>query len=481
MHLGWGKYLWHWVTRLAAFVILPLAIYSACFALHMSIVDETGSGDSRMPSSYQAHIWRNIVLKQPKYVAFGSSVTLRSHQYGVGMMATINVTDIQTLKNNSQVVMNRFKSKENFFFLAKADKSTEPDTEEMPQKYIETSDKFRIFSGDMTLSVLKDKKSPGMSDSWWINLRTSNNTDENDLWDIVNVRQKESNNNLLHTITTEFVIRHLKTGCVLYAPDTEIDGVHEDYSELVCTKNTDALSSRGLLWNIEQVKDHRLERISRKGVPNSFLKNLWHLNGEMARSNNALDVDLEHYEVIESFPYSWPFMLYPMRMNGWEDHNTKYYEIGNPILWWSTAILCLFWLPVKNLVYFICHQRRCANIMPYQRFKEYIWGAKLLWLGWALHYLPFFLMGRVTYIHHYLPALYFALLLLAHELDWAVFSKIKSGAIQCLATLAIATAIGGVFLYFAPFTYGFYGPAEEMKDRQWIPTWNIYYDRYLSL
>ena len=36
----------------------------------------------------------------------------------------------------------------------------------------------------------------------------------------------------------------------------------------------------------------------------------------------------------------------------------------------------------------------------------------------SLHYFPFIAMARVTYVHHYYPALYFAILTLGFLVDW---------------------------------------------------------------
>ena len=50
----------------------------------------------------------------------------------------------------------------------------------------------------------------------------------------------------------------------------------------------------------------------------------------------------------------------------------------------------------------------------------------LAWSCWFLQYNPFMHMGRVTYHHHYLPTLYFAVLVLVHLLDHFLWNDVTA-------------------------------------------------------
>lgn len=58
----------------------------------------------------------------------------------------------------------------------------------------------------------------------------------------------------------------------------------------------------------------------------------------MMTSNNALIPDSDKEDSIASQPFEWPFLWNGMRMNGWHDSGIKYYLLGNPIVWWSSAV-----------------------------------------------------------------------------------------------------------------------------------------------
>jgi dolichyl-phosphate-mannose-protein mannosyltransferase len=92
-------------------------------------------------------------------------------------------------------------------------------------------------------------------------------------------------------------------------------------------------------------------------------------------------------------------------------------------------------------------------------------------LGWALHYAPFFLMARQLFLHHYLPALYFAVLALC-----AVFDLLAA-ALQPRWRLAAAGVLAAIaiwnFFIFSPLAYGLPWTKDRCQAARWRKTWDF--------
>ena len=106
---------------------------------------------------------------------------------------------------------------------------------------------------------------------------------------------------------------------------------------------------------------------------------------------------------------------------------------------------------------------------------------------------PFLIMGRVTYIHHYLPSAYFSVIMLGLVLDSMVFrSRMLSERARWVVFIALASAIIGTGWWFRAVAWGIAGPIAEHKGLLWrkvsswydvieravltrpLQTWNIY-------
>ena len=147
-----------------------------------------------------------------------------------------------------------------------------------------------------------------------------------------------------------------------------------------------------------------------------------------------------------------------------------------------------------------------------------------LLLAYALHYLPYFLLGRQLYVHHYYPALYFNCLLSGAVVDIFI-SRIRSSSshvkvecrvdiikknvwvpsvdiysplsdlccpsnlpitVQGVCVLAVAGLLycGGLvttFLHFSPTVYGMEGgkenyaklPNSSYHHLHWVSSWDL--------
>jgi dolichyl-phosphate-mannose-protein mannosyltransferase len=150
-----------------------------------------------------------------------------------------------------------------------------------------------------------------------------------------------------------------------------------------------------------------------------------------------------------------------------KDHR-QVYLIGNPAVWWPSTFAIAVYIIVKGFSV-LRWQRGYKDYNngpspPLSRprtdkiatWRRYDWAIGVTVLGWALHYLPFYLMERQLFLHHYFPALYFAILGLCQAWDFLttrsrfVEAPRRAGQI----TLVFLVVVIAVFFALQPIAYG---------------------------
>lgn len=202
----------------------------------------------------------------------------------------------------------------------------------------------------------------------------------------------------------------------------------------------------------------------------SFLEDVIDCNVGMYKTNNALvpDAELEPGQLV-SRASEWFFMQRGIRMCSWADDRVKFYMLGNPAVWWTGSVAIISTITLC-LIYAMIKQRKAYHLLP-AYFDAFKYRVKMITGGWALTYLPFFVMGRVLYVHHYYPALLFSTLNVGLLFDH--LSARRSLRMQWAAVIAASIIIFGVFIYFSPMCYGIEGPGKAFRGRRWLKSWNL--------
>lgn len=110
-----------------------------------------------------------------------------------------------------------------------------------------------------------------------------------------------------------------------------------------------------------------------------------------------------------------------------------------------------------------------------------------------MHWAPFFLMGRMLFLHHYLPSYIFSAMATATLLDFMFRDfarplfrvpaktpmRIWRGpvsAVYYLFAVGFMLVLVYGFYYFMPLCYGLGFPDKEtLRTRQWLSSWDLQY------
>lgn len=148
---------------------------------------------------------------------------------------------------------------------------------------------------------------------------------------------------------------------------------------------------------------------------------------------------------------------------------------------------------IVKLAILIRKQRGCESEFDKNKDNDrFIISSIWLFIGWFLHYAPFYAMGRVLYFHHYFPALLFSSSLTAVVFDYLlklvlkqINSKHRFVAFHTVYGLIVSIILYSFYL-FSPLSYGFGVPnAKEsvaneklnetlsLDSIRWLESWEF--------
>jgi dolichyl-phosphate-mannose-protein mannosyltransferase len=273
--------------------------------------------------------------------------------------------------------------------------------------------------------------------------------DANDLFRVEIVKAMsdgEAAKSRLRTIESKFRLVHLMTGCVLFSHKVKLPDWGFDQQEVTCAKGGTLPNS---VWYIEQNEHPSLgsdaEKVNYKDP--GFFGKFWELQKIMWITNAGL---IESH-AWDSRPQSWPLLR--RGINFWGKDNRQIYLIGNPLIWWSSTAAIGVWVAFKAFA--ILRWQRGYKDYGAVNFKRFDYEIGMSVLGWFFHYFPFFLMQRQLFLHHYFPALYFAVIVLCQIYD---FTSSRFRGFGLRETPAISQTAAVLFLGASMIVFGLYSP-----------------------
>lgn len=229
-------------------------------------------------------------------------------------------------------------------------------------------------------------------------------------------------------------------------------------------KNTEQNSNFWIIDNSSGPK-HKILRSAMNSGKIGFFQKFFELQSLMLKENSGLTASHPY----QSAPSSWPILV--RGISFWiKDPDMQIYLIGNPLEWWLSfaSIIGMFFVIVIDAI----AERRAAETNITQSCRRRLHRTTVMFLcGWALHYLPFFIMGRALFLHHYLPALVYSFLLTANFFEF--LTRFLDARVKSFIAAIMISAFITIFYLFAPFTYGIPLEKDLVQQRKWVSTWDF--------
>ncbi|TSM86004.1 Protein O-mannosyl-transferase 1 [Bagarius yarrelli] len=464
-----GKVLLQVLARFLSLVVLPVFLYLGFFYIHLSLLHRSGPHDQLMSSAFQASLeggLARITQGQPLEVAFGSQVTLRSgsskpvpcwlHSHKANY--PIRYENGRGSSHQQQVTCYPFKDVNNWWIIK--DPRTQSVVVSSPPRPVRHGDLIQLLHG-MTSRFLNthDVAAPmsphSQEVSGYIDFNVS--MPSQNLWR-VDITNRESERDVWKTILSEVRLIHVNTSAVLKVSGASLPdwGFHQ--LEVVGDKIYKGYQQSGA-WNVEE---HRYGRSQEQRERELELKSPTHVDFSRNLTFMAKFLELQ-----------WKMLTVRN-----EESEHKY--SSSPLEWITMDTNIAYWLhPATNITTdFVtsCFVHFAAS------WEQLVLAGIVCSGGWAVNYLPFFLMEKTLFLYHYLPALTFQILQIPVVVEHLYTHTLRSPVYQKAFGAVILAALCSVYLCFSTFVPLTYGQpeltSEQLHALRWRDSWDILYHKH---
>jgi dolichyl-phosphate-mannose-protein mannosyltransferase len=513
----------HFAARALGFIVVPFLMYLFWFQVHFAILSRSGPGDDFMTPEFQETLSDNLMHASSIGINYYDTITLRHKETKTYLHShpdtyPLRYDDGRISSQGQQVTGYPFNDTNNHWQILPQVPTHEGDRQVRPVLHGEVVQLRHLVTNMMLLT--HDVASPFFPTNQEFTAVTIEQAviggeRHNDTLFEIRLEQGKPGQQF-KSMSGQFKLVHHPTKVAMWTHTTPLPDWAYKQAEINGNKNVQQSSN---IWYTDEIPSlpadsPRLVKEPRKVKSLPFLKKYFELQRSMFYHNNALTSSHPY----ASQPYQWPFLL--RGVSFWTQNDTKQqiYFLGNPIGYWITACLLAVFAGVIGADQLSLRRgidaldRRMTFRMPFTshlltirtgtRNKLYN-STGFFFLCWAAHYLPFFLMGRQLFLHHYLPAHLASCLVTGALVEFVcnvdpvidddvvqsrkedvkkVPEKVKRGFSNAqhqlkgqglYATWAVTGLIMAVVVYgwyfFLPLTYGKPGlSVDEVNARKWL-------------
>lgn len=455
----------HFLARALCLIILPVILYMTFFYIHLKQLNHSGNGDGFYSSAFQSQLIGNSLHNSswPANLAYDAEITIKNNRIGGAYLHSHQHLYPEGVgAKQQQVTAYSHKDSNNKWIIKRGLAEQRPDD---------------IFVRDGDLVVLEHvvtrrnlhshfETAPITKRHYQVTCYGQDGLgDANDIWRI----QKESSSSVtssreddkIYTVKTRFRLIHYLTNCALHSHSKQLPKWAYEQMEVTCNPR---LHDKNNFWNIEDNFYPRLPNVSFEEYAPSFLERFIESHAVMLQGNAGLRPKEGE---VTSRPWQWPLNYKGQFFSASKGH--RIYLLGNPIVWWANIVaipISLFIITTLLIIQKVLNPSlkrsdiRSQEIDPIE--TSFLEASAWTLLGWTLHYVPFYFMGRVLYFHHYFPAFIFSCMHTAMTYDYLItqigrkigLDRHKIERKKYELTLVLISIVIYVFTKFIPLTYG---------------------------